>query len=194
MFTNLHDCFILVKIYDGLATFDLRKEILKEHSKAQCTRIVKWIGNDQQRFDELFKLFLKDEYRVVQRAAWPLSYSVIAHPVFIKKHWAALVKNLEKPNLHVAVKRNSVRLLQELTIPEKYRGRIMNICFSYLESPGETLAVKVFSMTVLGKLARSYPEIIPELKLLIEDQLPNQTPGFKSRAKRVLQELQDLRV
>ena len=39
----------------------LRETILKEHSKANCRRIVKWVGHDQKRFDELFSLFLNDE-------------------------------------------------------------------------------------------------------------------------------------
>lgn len=68
----------------------------------------------------------------------------------------------------------------------------MNICFAYLESPAEALAIKVFSMTVLGNLAKLYPEIIPELKLLIEDQLPYQTAGFKSRGKKVLKVLEKI--
>ena len=167
----------------------LREEILKEHSKAQCTKIVKWVGDRQDRFDELYKLFLHDKYRVVQRSAWPVSFCVIAHPSFLNRHWKGFIKNLQKPILHDAVKRNSVRLLQDIAIPERYQGEIMNICFSWLESPSETLAVKVFSMTVVGKLAKQYPEIIPELILLIEDQLPRQTAGFKSRAKKVLKEL-----
>jgi hypothetical protein len=48
---------------------NLREEILKEHSKAQSNKIVSWIGNSQKKFDELFNLFLNDEYRVTQRAA-----------------------------------------------------------------------------------------------------------------------------
>ncbi len=40
----------------------LRETILKEHSKANCMRIVKWVGNDQKRFDELFNLFLNDGF------------------------------------------------------------------------------------------------------------------------------------
>jgi len=164
----------------------LREEILKEHSKTQCTKIVKWVGNDQKRFNELFDLFLNDEYRVVQRAAWPLGYCVIAHPVFISKHWKKLINNLKKPGLHDSVKRNSIRLMQDISIPEKYDGEIMDLCFKYLESPTEPLAVKVFSMSVLDKLAKKYPEIMPELRLLIEDQLPHQTAGFKSRAKKIL--------
>ena len=166
-----------------MAAFNLREQILKEHSKAQCTTIVNWVGASQQRFDELFNLFLNDEYRVVQRAAWPVSYCVMAHPEFIKKHWTALIKNLQKPNLHNAVKRNSIRLLQDIKIPKKYQGQIMDICFKYVESPTEAVAVKAFSLTVLGNLAKQYPEIIPEIKLLIEEQLPHQTAAFKSRAK-----------
>lgn len=167
----------------------LRKEILKEHSKAQCNKIVNWVGSNQDRFDELFGLFLNDEYRVVQRAAWPVSYAVIAHPSFIGKHWKQLINNLKKPNLHNAVKRNSIRLLEDIEIPKKFQGDIMNICFAYLESPTEPLAVKVFSMSVLAKLVRSYPEIAPELKLLIEDQLPHQTAGFINRGKKILKQL-----
>ena len=168
---------------------NLRAEILKEHSKAQCNKIVNWVGSNQQRFDELFHLFLNDEYRVVQRSAWPMSYCVDAHPALISKHWKELMDNLKKPNLHDAVKRNSIRLMQDIELPETYHGEIMDMCFTCLESPKETLAVKVFSMSVLANLAKYYPEIKPELKLIIEDQLPQQSAGFKSRAKMVLKQL-----
>jgi hypothetical protein len=56
-------------------------------------------------------------------------------------------------------------------------------------TPAEAVAVKAFSLTVLGKLAKIYPDIMPELKLLIEDQLPNQTAAFKVRAKQILKTL-----
>jgi len=164
----------------------LREEILKEHSKTHCNKIVEWIGKDQKRFDELFELFLNDEYRVTQRAAWPLSYSAIAHPGFMNKNLLRLINNLKKPSLHNAIKRNSVRLLQYITIPEKYHGEVMEICFRYVESPTEAVAIKAFALTVLGNLSKQYPEILPEIKLLIEEQWPHQTAAFKSRAKTLL--------
>jgi hypothetical protein len=175
-----------------VVNFNLKEQILKEHSKAQCSKIVNWVGASQQRFDELFHLFLTDEYRVVQRAAWPISYCVIAYPNFIKKHWGSLIKNLQKPNLHNAVKRNSIRLLQNIDIPKKYQGQVMDLCFKYVESPTEAVAVKAFSLTVLSNLARQYPEIIPEIKLLIEDQLAHQTAAFKSRAKLFIKEVSEI--
>jgi len=161
----------------------LKEQILKEHSKEQCNKIVEWVGNDKKRFNELFHLFLNGEYRVTQRAAWPLSYCVIAHPQFMKINFEKLISNLKKPELHDSVKRNTLRLLQAIDIPEKYDGGVMEICFKYLESPNEAVAIKAFSLTVLGNLAKKYPEIIPEIKLLIEEQLPYKSAAFKNRAK-----------
>ena len=48
----------------------------------------------------------------------------------------------------------------------------MSICFRHVESPTEAVAIKAFSLTVLSNLAKQYPEILPEIKLLIEEQLP----------------------
>jgi len=162
---------------------DLRNAILEEHSKKQCTKIVEWVGNNQEKFDELFHLFLNGEYRITQRAAWPLSYCVIKYPGLMNNSYEKLISNLKKPNLHDSIKRNTVRLLQAVDIPVKYEGAVMEICFKYLESPNEAVAIKAFSITVLGKLAKKYPEIIPEIKLMIEEQLPHQSAAFKNRAK-----------
>jgi len=162
---------------------NLKETILKEHSKEQCNKIVQWVGNNEERFNELFHLFLNSEYRITQRAAWPLSNSAIAHPEFMKGNFGKLLSNLKKANLHNSIKRNTVRLLDAIEIPVKYEGRIMEICFTYLESPGEAVAVKAFSIGILGKLAKKYPEIIPEIKLMIEEQLPHQSAAFKSRSK-----------
>ena len=172
--------------------FNLRAEILKEHSKAQCNKITAWVGENQQRFDELFNLFLNDEYRVTQRAAWPVSYCVEAHPTFIKKRFGELIKNLQKPGLHNAIKRNTVRILRSIDIPKKYQGQVMNCCFQFLESPTEAVAIKAFSLRVLGNLEKSYPDILPEIKLLMEEQLPNQTAAFKSSAKYLQQSFEKL--
>ncbi|MBI3719355.1 MAG: hypothetical protein HY252_12295 [Sphingobacteriales bacterium] len=163
----------------------LREQILKEHTKANCLRIVKWVGEDQKRFDELFTLFLSDEYRVIQRAAWPVSYCVIDHSKLINKHFKKLVENLKKPNLHTAVKRNSIRLLQDIAIPAKYEGDIMNICFNYIAEPTEAAAVKAFSIRVIENLSKKYPEILQELKTIIEDRWDYETPAFKSRARKI---------
>ena len=169
---------------------NLRETLLAVHSKAQSDKVVKWIGNNQQRFDELFKLFISDDYLVVTRAAWPLSYAVQAHPDLIGKHFSKFVRNLQRSNLHDAVKRNSMRILQDISIPKRFHGDIMNTCFDYISDPSEKPAIKAFSLTVLHNLAQQYPDIRNELKLVIETQWENESAAFRSRAKKILKDYQ----
>lgn len=168
---------------------ELKQELSKEHSRTVTMRIVDWIGNDQSRFGELVRIFLSSEYRTVQRAAWPLSYCVARHPGLVKKHLKKIVNNLHRPGIHDAVKRNTVRFLQHIDIPEALQGAVMDICFQYVSSPTEATAIKAFSLTILANLARQYPDIIPELKLIIEEQMPHGTPAFKNRASKILKAL-----
>ena len=165
---------------------NLRETLLKEHSKKQCNKIVKYIGSNKQRFAELMELFFESEYRVTQRAAWPMSYCVKNHPQLIRPYLKKLLGNLEKKGLHDAVIRNTVRLLQDVEIPKKHQGKLMNICFAFIQSNEIPVAVKAFSLTILQNLSKQYPDIISELKLIIEERWEHETAAFRSRGKKIL--------
>lgn len=62
----------------------------------------------------------------------------------------------------------------------------MTACFNYIPNPDEAIAVKAFSLTVLENLSKQYPEILPELKTIIEDRREYETAAFKSREKKIL--------
>ena len=168
---------------------DVLQLLKDEHSKKQTDRIVAFIGKDKERFAQLIQLFFAGEYRITQRAAWPLSYCVRSHPELIRPYFRQLLDNLDRKDIHVAVIRNTVRLLQDVVIPAKFHGRVMNKCFEFIQSPETPVAVKAFSLTILSNLLADYPEIGSELKLIIEDQWEQATPAFRSRAKRVLKRL-----
>lgn len=171
---------------------DLQKALLKEHSKTQTGKIVRYVGNDPQRFSELVDVFLKGPYRVTQRAAWPLSICVEQHPEIAKPHLKKLVKNLRQPALHNAVKRNIVRLLQFVQVPKSLQGEVADICFEYLQNNQEAIAVRAFSMTVLANIVKTNPDLKHELVMILEDILPYGSAGMISRARNTLKQLNKL--
>jgi hypothetical protein len=168
---------------------DLLKAITKEHSKAQCDKVVRYVGSDRGRFAELMQLFLQGGYRVTQRAAWPVSYCVHNYPELIKPYYAQILPLLKKPGVHDAVVRNIVRLLQFVDIPKRYHGQVMDTCFAFVAGNEAAPAVKAFSLTVLENLSKIYPDIKGELQLIIEERWAHESPAFKSRAKKVLVQL-----
>jgi hypothetical protein len=165
---------------------DLKKTILAEHSKIQTEKIVRYVGDDPKRFAELITLFFEGEYRITQRAAWPMSYCVIANPELIRPYFKTLILNLEKKGLHDAVIRNTLRLLQDIDIPKAYHGRLMSICFDYIQSNDMPSAIKAFSLTILHNLSKQYQEILPELKIIVQERWPHEKAAFRSRGKKIL--------
>lgn len=167
---------------------NLREEILKEHSKSHALKIASYACESKKNFSELMKCFLNEDYRLSQRAAWSVSWAARKKPDFVVPHIKDLVASLHKKNVHDAVIRNAVRVLQEIDIPEKFHGRVMEACFQFIEKPSTPVAIKAFSLTVLYNLSRLYPEIKPELKLIIEDAWEHETAAFKARAGKMLKE------
>ncbi|HEY1040509.1 MAG TPA: hypothetical protein VGF30_13940 [Bacteroidia bacterium] len=168
---------------------NIKEAILEEHSKAQRDRIVKYIGTDKKRFKELLDLFLGSEYRVTQRAAWAVSSCAELYPELIKPYLNKLVDNLDLPDQHDAVKRNTLRIFQFMDVPEKSQGKLYDISLRFLLSMHEPIAIKAFSITVLQNLALVYPDLQQELKVIFSDLAKHETsPAVVHRAKKALKE------
>ena len=164
---------------------DIRDALLEVHSKAQATKIADHVGSDAVRFDELMKLMLGPVYRVSQRAAWPVSICIERDSALVQPYFNVLIKQLERDDAHVAVKRNVARLLQFVDIPKRYQGRIFDACLALVDDPSQPVAVRCFSMTVAARMAVKSPELLNELRLVVEQHSANLTAGLRVRARRL---------
>jgi hypothetical protein len=168
---------------------NLRDEILKEHSKRQALKIAAWIGPDKRRFKQLMELFLEGEYRVTQRSAWIVGCCADRYPFLIAPWLGAMIKRMQDPGVHGAVKRNVVRILQFVEIPKQLLGSVVSLCFDYLASADEAIGVRALSMTVLLNASEKEPELRKELQSSIEQMLPNAGPAIQARARHVLKQI-----
>lgn len=170
---------------------NIQEELLKEknHSKTQALKISNYACSSPKHFKELMQCFLSNEYRLAQRAAWSVSWAAQNKPELITPYIKDLVAQLPRKDVHDAVIRNSVRILQQIEIPESLHGELMNYCFEFIESNSVPAAIKAFSLTTLYNLSKFYPEIKNELKLIIEERWNNETAAFKSRGKKILSQL-----
>lgn len=168
---------------------NIRNELIKEHSRKQALRIAEYAIRSKKHFKELMLCFLSPEYRIAQRAAWSVSCAALQQPEMIKPFIKDLVACLQRTDIHPALIRNAARILEEINIPEKFHGEVMNVCFGFVENPTTPIAIKAYSLTILFNLSRQYPEIRQELKLIIEENFDNETAAFKSRGKKILKKL-----
>lgn len=168
---------------------DLLEELRKEHSLAQTKRLAAWVGSDPERFSLLFDLFSGEERRIAQRASRVMDHVVESFPFLLEPHAGAFLGNLARQDLSDTVRRNSVRMLQFIDLPEAYHGEIARLCETFLQDPEQPVAVKAFSMTVLYRLTRLYPELATDLIYHLQDRLAYEKPAYRSRAAKILRQL-----
>ena len=154
-------------------------------SKETIDELIDYVCVSRDRFDGLFKLFYSSQGRVRLQSAWTLSYCAERYPDWMTPQIGKLIRLMESSDEPVGVRRSVMRMLQFATIPKKLHGRAVNVCFARLTDQGEKVAVKVFAMTVCAQVARSNAEIARELALVLEDQLPYGTAGFRSRSPKL---------
>lgn len=165
---------------------DLKTQLLEVHNRQNADLIVQWIGASQERFDELMNLLLYGDFKISQRASWPFSISAIKRPVLIKDHFSKIIENVKRTDIHKGVRRNTLSIFVYGTIPKEFEGEIMDLCFNFLLDPNETAAIKSSSLGIVEKISKKYPEILPELAIILEDQLPYGATSFKTKAKGIL--------
>jgi hypothetical protein len=166
----------------------LKEELLKEHSLIHAQKISIWAVESKSNLKQLMDAFFSKEKLVVQRASWSASKAYELKPQWFEAYIPHLIACLDKP-IHGSVRRNSLRILQTMDIPESYSGKLIDTLFALLADSKTESAVKAFGMTVAYNIIQHYPELKSELKIIIEDQLPFATPSFKSRAKKIINNL-----
>jgi hypothetical protein len=166
------------------------EEQLIESSRELIDIIVGDIGNDQAKFDKIMALVYKDEKQVSMRAAWVAFLAYERHPKLVRKHKTRLFKALQTTKVD-GVKRAVLKILYDLMdeLPEDEFGKLADLAFSWAGDPGQAIAVRAFSIDILLKVTKSYPDISPELIAVLQGIIPDGSRGLKNKCKKLLKEL-----
>lgn len=165
---------------------NIREQLIAKHSRKNALEIAEYACQAQEHFDELMENFLSPIYRIAQRAAGSVNFAAATKTPFLVPFVPKLVAQLERTDVHDAVIRNTLRILEDYDIPPELEGVVMNACFQYIEDFNSAPAIKAYSLTILFRLSNTYPEIKSELKLIINDHSDRETPAFLARARKIL--------
>ncbi len=166
-----------------------KTQLLKEHSKANTNLIAKQIGNNAEEFNKIIEIIYNQEAPLPQRAAWLLATVNQKHPALLTPYIPQFIETIQKFKID-GIKRHILLVLASQVIPQPLQAKLIDICFEFILSPSEAVAVKVHAMQIIANLAKQYPPLKGELKSVINQQLPKSTAAFSARAKRILKEME----
>jgi hypothetical protein len=162
--------------------------LMVETSRRNTDLIADLVFNKPELFDELVSIYLRNEEPVSRRAVWVVDTVAEKHPHLLDRYLETIAESLPRFD-HDGLKRVSLRMLSRSPLPESRLGELMNICFDWLVSPKESVAVKIYAMEILYRISQFEPELKKELADSIEWRITEGTPGFKNRGLKTLKKL-----
>jgi hypothetical protein len=172
------------------------EELLSAETSRRNTDLIAGIVlSSRDVFDELMKIYLRDEEPVSRRAVWVADVVTEKKPDWLLP-WIETMTEALPSFTHDGMKRQTLRMLMRSPLPKKNLGVLMNICFDWLTSPKEAVAAKVYAMEILYRMSELEHDLKKELSETIEWRMEEETRGFQSKGRKILQkinkELRDL--
>ena len=166
------------------------KELLsKKASRANSYRVVALVSEDPKLYKELVGLIVKNESPVSEKAAWAMNHCFEEGKGYFQEYFKEMTAILADKSYSDSIKRNIVRLFQFVEIPEEHQATIIDSCFMLVTNKNTAVAVKAFSLGVLEKMVKLYPELKNELIASIENLMPGASSGLKNRGGHILKRL-----
>jgi hypothetical protein len=172
---------------------DIKEQLKREISKINTKYIANYIGNDPELFKELMDLIFEEKDPLPLRASWVASVLSDTYPDLLHSYINKVIAQL-KNFKHPGIRRNFLRALANLDIPEQYTGIIYDDCYQWLLSKEEPPAVKVYSMQILFNIAKNEPDLLRELRLVLEGLTDHESAGIRSRTNELLKKIHQLSV
>jgi len=169
---------------------DFKSLLTNFPSGAEKDLFISEVGQSADKFHDLLHLTLFEKDPLAWRAAWILDGSDEQNPGLASGHLTTIIQRLPELESKGAL-RSLLRMLCRYDIPEDDQGLLVDLCFSYMLSELYPVAVKVHAMQIIYNHTLIYPELKDELVTVIEDQVDNNTVGFKSRGMRIIRQLEN---
>ncbi len=146
---------------------ELKERFLVRPSKQKVLELVEEISENSKMLKELVDCCFIHENKVDQMAAWTLGHYAQKDGDSCKKHLPRIVKLLEK-NIHPGIKRDVLRIFEDLPIPKKIESYLYDQCLGFIIDTKIPIAVSAFGITVATKIAMAYPELKEELLYVLD--------------------------
>lgn len=164
----------------------LRQELSNRFHKSFWQQFAEENAYNQEVTQCLFDFITDGQDRLAQTSSEIIRYISDINPEIVVPHIDALINTLEKENCHDGVKRCIFRMFQRTTFSEAQASKIVDIAFHYLQNRNNAIAIRVFAMTTIYNLTKTYPELYSELEACITENLEEESAGFRNRAGKIL--------
>jgi len=171
------------------------------HSREKRKEMALLVSNNPQLVKPLLEIAFEDLNIISSKASWVLEFTAKENLPFLFPHLDIFTSNIAALKLDSSV-RPMAKICEYLIIgyfrtkdrkickivSEKHLEEITSACFDWLIG-NHKVAAKAYSMTCLLLLGRKFDWILPELKMVLEQNYENGSAAYKARARMTIEKI-----
>ena len=194
--------FKKLKIRKGLTTTQLYSELnFVNATREKRLHYAQMVIKNPDLMPHLLEILFWVDDKLSCRAAWILEFVCKENLELLFPYLDNFTEQIHKVHLDSAV-RPIAKICEFLiksyyskeenpiktALQQKHQEKIIETCFDYMIND-EKIAPKAYAMNTLYLLGKDFEWIHPELRQILERDYPNQSAGFKARAKHILSKI-----
>jgi len=180
--------FLLFLFFKKSIMNDMRAMLLAEMSRKNTDFVKDVVLSNPELFKELIQLALLNEEPVSRRAMWVIDVASEKNPAILKPYLNDLIIHLSMYN-HDGLKRHTLRMLSRYDIRFDDFLHILDLCFEFIKSAKESVAVRYQAMNLLYVMSNKEPDLKYELATTIEMQMHEGSIGLKNHSRKLFSKL-----
>ncbi len=166
------------------------KSLLADSSKRTAYIAVETIRKNPKQLKSFINLAFSNIPLFSMRAANVIEKCNALYPTLVESYIEQILEQLDLFKIE-GVKRCFLKLLTHYSFKknEKAQGILVNICFNWLNSTNESIAIRYYCMQILYSITLYIPELSQELTSTIELILEEDGNSLKIQGRKILHKL-----
>lgn len=163
--------------------------------------VTKFVIDNKETIPFLVELTFGDQKKVAIKSSWVLELVCLQNINYLDSSIDYFIDNIDRPS-DESILRPLAKIcfliakayfsktdnLIKSKITESHKNKIITLSFDWLITD-HNVANHVYAMDTLFLFGKEYNWIPTELMLVLEKQIPDASPGYQVRAKRILKKL-----
>ncbi len=174
-----------------MITTQLAQILTENRTKQTVDRLVNEVLKTGLDWDQFIEIFLSTPLPSKWYLTWWLSHYAEEDPEPIESRqalfWEVLIENM-----HPSIERDFWKLLTRISLNDDLIGKAYDEAMRTIPSQKRAVAVRAYAMEVAFNVAKRYPDLTHEVKLIFENLSPEEPASIQARKRNFLKKLKRL--
>lgn len=171
---------------------EIREKVLGIRTERNFETFQKYFLEHPSEYKNLIELInTKEAYPIPEYASWILTHLSKSDVSKVQTFYKTIIDQLFVIE-NQSVRRNLINVIDHLTLTDYKESELIDLLISFIQDFENKVAVQVYSMQVLTKFIKKYPELKTEIEEVIHLNSENKSPAYSAAMRKFHRKMKNI--